>query len=195
MIITICNFKGGVGKSMIAHQLITSFSYQGFEVDPYGSLADRLPQNVKKLDTMDELPAIIGDTIFDFGGFDCQILRSAITVSDLVIVPFIPTLETLQSTIDTLGVLKEYDKPILLVANLVKKQSDVDESKKLFDEFFGFELEIIELPDSIALQTAIAENQSVIELAKVGGLKAYTYKKAAQSIQNLQNKILEYAKC
>jgi chromosome partitioning protein len=195
MIVTICNFKGGVGKSMIAHQLITSFGYQGFEVDPYGSLADRLPQNVKKLDTIDELPAIIGDTIFDFGGFDCQILRSAITVSDLVIVPFIPTLETLQSTIDTLGVLKEYDKPILLVANLVKKQSDVDESKKLFDEFFGFELEIIELPDSIALQTAIAENQSVIELAKVGGLKAYTYKKAAQSIQNLQNKILEYAKC
>jgi chromosome partitioning protein len=195
MIVTICNFKGGVGKSMIAHQLITSFGYQGFEVDPYGSLADRLPQNVKKLDTMDELPAIIGDTIFDFGGFDCQILRSAITVSDLVIVPFIPTLETLQSTIDALGVLKEYDKPILLVANLVKKQSDVDESKKLFDEFFGFELEIIELPDSIALQTAIAENQSVIELAKVGGLKAYTYKKAAQSIQNLQNKILEYAKC
>jgi chromosome partitioning protein len=194
MIVTICNFKGGVGKSMIAHQLITSFGYQGFEVDPYGSLADRLPQNVKKLDTIDELPAIIGDTIFDFGGFDCQILRSAITVSDLVIVPFIPTLETLQSTIDTLGVLKEYDKPILLVANLVKKQSDVDESKKLFDEFFGFELEIIELPDSIALQTAIAENQSVIELAKVGGLKAYTYKKAAQSIQNLQNKILEYAK-
>jgi chromosome partitioning protein len=53
-------------------------------------------------------------------------------------------------------------------------------------------LEIIELPDSIALQTAIAENQSVIELAKAGGLKAYTYKKAAQSIQNLQNKILEY---
>jgi chromosome partitioning protein len=195
MIVTICNFKGGVGKSMIAHQLITSFGYQGFEVDPYGSLADRLPQNVKRLDTMDELPAIIGDTIFDFGGFDCQILRSAITVSDLVIVPFIPTLETLQSTIDTLGVLKEYDKPILLVANLVKKQSDVDESKKLFDEFFGFELEIIELPDSIALQTAIAENQSVIELAKVGGLKAYTYKKAAQSIQNLQNKILEYVKC
>lgn len=194
MVIAITNFKGGVGKSMIAHQLITSFGFRGYEVDPYGSLSDRLPEHVKRLETTDEIPAILGDTVFDFGGFDSQILRKAAAVSDLIIVPFIPTLETLQSTMDTLTILKEYDRPILLVANLVKKQSDIDEAKKIFDEFFGFEVEIVELADSVALQTAIAENESVIELAKAGGLKAYTYKKAANSIRELHEKIMEYTK-
>lgn len=194
MVIAIANFKGGVGKSMIAHQLVTSFGFMGYEVDPYGSLSDRLSEQVKRLETTEELPVILGNTVFDFGGFDSQILRKTAAVSDLIIVPFIPTLETLQSTMDTLTILKEYDRPILLVANLVKKQSDINEARKIFDEFFGFEVEIVELSDSVALQTAIAENESVIELAKAGGLKAYTYKKAANSIRELHEKIMEYAK-
>lgn len=194
MIVAITNFKGGVGKSMIAHQLITSFDYDGFEVDPYGSLSDRLPSRIKRLDTTDDMPTIVNNTIFDFGGFDCQLLRSVLEISNLVIVPFIPTLETLQSTMDALSIIKQYDKPILLVANMVKKQSDVEEAKKLFYEFFGFEVEVIELSDSIALQTAIAENESIISLAKQGGLKAYTYKKAGLSIKNIHDKVLEYTK-
>ncbi len=50
MNITICNFKGGVGKSLIAHQLITSYEFNGVEIDPYGNLSDRLPEKVFKID-------------------------------------------------------------------------------------------------------------------------------------------------
>lgn len=50
MNITICNFKGGVGKSLIAHQLITSYEFNGVEIDPYGNLSDRLPEKVSKID-------------------------------------------------------------------------------------------------------------------------------------------------
>lgn len=192
MLLSVINFKGGVGKSMIAHQLITTYGFKGYEVDPYGSLSDRLPDNATRLDTTSEMPEIDSDTIFDFGGFDSKLLHDVALKSDLLIVPFIPTLETLQTTIDTLNVLQDFNKPILLVANLVKKQSDVIEAKKLFDEFFGFEVEITELADSVALQSAIAENKSVVELAKQGGLKAYTYKKAANSIENLKARIDTY---
>jgi chromosome partitioning protein len=192
MLIAITNFKGGVGKSMIAHQLITTYGFIGYEVDPYGSLSDRLPDNVTKLNTTDKMPDITGDVIFDFGGFDSKLLREVAAKSDLVVVPFIPTLETIQATLDTLNVLKELDKPILLVANLVKKQSDVLEAKKIFDDFFGFEVEITELADSVALQSAIADNISVVDMARQGGLKAFTYKKAANSIANLKSKIDSY---
>jgi cellulose biosynthesis protein BcsQ len=194
MVITVCNFKGGVGKSMIAHQLITGFGFKGYEVDPYGSLADRLGFVVRLETDAKELPQIVGRTIFDFGGFDSKLLREAVKISDLIIVPFIPTYETLQATLNTLEMLREYDKPILLVANLVKKQSDIIECETMFNEFFGFEVEIVQLADSVALQTAIADNKSIIEMAKGGGLKAYTYRKAADSINALYNKICYYVK-
>lgn len=54
MNITIVNFKGGVGKSMIAHQLISGYGFNGYEIDPYGSLSDRLPECVMRIDIQEK---------------------------------------------------------------------------------------------------------------------------------------------
>jgi chromosome partitioning protein len=190
--ITICNFKGGVGKSLIAHQLITSFGYEGMEIDPYGSLAERIPKRVKKIDIDAKALPKVHNTIFDFGGFDDIKLHLAIDQSDLVIIPFIPTLESVQGTVDTLNRVKHCDKPLLMVANMVQKPADVEDAKFVFAEVLQSEVEIFSVPLSIALQTAINENRSIIELASQGGIRAYAYKKAKKIIEDLNSLIQLY---
>lgn len=193
MNITIVNFKGGVGKSMIAHQLITGFGFRGCEIDPYGSLSDRLPERVERIDIRQKrLERPEEATIFDFGGFDDVKLDQAIEHSDLVIIPFIPTLETIQGTVDTLVRVAPMNKPILLVPNMSQKEGDIHDAKFVFDETLGFEVEMFPLPMSVALQTAINENRSIIELSQQGGIKAYAYRKSANLIRNLHAKISEY---
>ncbi|MBN2870241.1 MAG: ParA family protein [Campylobacterales bacterium] len=194
MNITVVNFKGGVGKSMIAHQLITGFGYRGCEIDPYGSLSDRLPDMVERIEIQEKhLPQPVRDTIFDFGGFDDIKLDQAIGYSDLIVIPFIPTLETIQGTVDTLVRVAPMDKPILLVPNMSQKENDIADAKFVFDETLGFEVEMFALPMSVALQTAINENRSIIDLSRQGGIKGYAYKKSANLMRDLHAKIREYA--
>jgi len=191
--ITICNFKGGVGKSLIAHQLITGFGYKGVEIDPYGSLQERLPEQVTKTNIKDKyLPEVTEKTVFDFGGFEDNKLGEAIKQSSLIIIPFIPTLETIQGTVDTIHKVKDFDTPILFVANMSQKKEDIKDAEFVFTEVLGFDVEVFRIPLSVALQTAINENKSVIDLSKQGGLKGYAYKKATKIIEDLHSRILEY---
>lgn len=193
MNITIVNFKGGVGKSMIAHQLITGFEFRGCEIDPYGSLSDRLPERVERIDIQQKhIPRPEGEMIFDFGGFDDIKLDQAISYSDLIIIPFIPTLETIQGTVDTLVRVASANKPILMVPNMSQKENDIQDAKFVFEETLGFEIEMFPIPMSVALQTAINENRSILELAKQGGIKAYAYKKSSKLMDDLHSKIREY---
>ena len=87
MNIAIINPKGGQGKSLIAHQLITTFGYKGFEIDPYGSLADRLPDDVTFVDIKSNYitKEDVKNTIFDFGGFSDPKEDEAIQKSDFTL--------------------------------------------------------------------------------------------------------------
>jgi cellulose biosynthesis protein BcsQ len=193
--IVICNFKGGTGKSAIAHQLITGYNFSGIEIDPYGSLADRLPEKVLKDDLeSNELMHNSSDTVFDFGGFDSPKLDIAINQSDLILVPFIPTLESVQTTLDTLLRIKDFNKPILLVSNQAQKPKDIEDAQNVFVENLGVELELVAIPYSIGLQTAINENTSVKKLAEQKGLQGFMYRKIAESFDNLYLIINSYLK-
>jgi len=193
MNITVVNFKGGVGKSMIAHQLISGFGFYGCEIDPYGSLSERLPDRVSRIDILQKnLEKPKNETIFDFGGFDDIKLDQAISYSDLIIIPFIPTLETIQGTVDTLVRVASANKPILMIPNMSQKENDINDAKFVFEETLGFEIEMFPIPMSVALQTAINENRSIAELSKQGGIKGYAYKKSSKVMADLHDKIREY---
>lgn len=194
MNITITGFKGGVGKSLIAHQLITGFGFKGVEIDPYGSLAQRLPNDVVFVPISEKkLKEGYKNTVFDFGGFDDVKIGQAVSMSDLVIVPFIPTLEVIQSTLDTLLKLEKFNKPILLVANMVHKEEDITPSLMAFQEYLGVEVECFIIKTSVGLQSAINENKSIIKMAGQGGIMGFSYRKYAEVIQNLHKTILQYS--
>lgn len=198
--LVICNFKGGVGKSMIAHQLICCFEYRGIEIDPYGSLSQRLPDLVRKVDIHAEtLPEIEDNTVFDFGGFDDLKLEMSISLSSLIIVPFIPTLESVQGTMDTINMIKKLRMsgieslyvPVLIIANMSQKQNDIEEAYNLFKSVLKDDISLYNIPLSIGLQTAINENKSIIEMTQGKGIKGYSYRRAAGIIIELHNIITD----
>lgn len=192
--ITICNFKGGQGKSLIAHQLITGFGYKGIEIDPYGSLSDRLPEHVVRIPLDSKsLPKAKGPTLYDFGGFDDVRLDLAVSQSNLVIIPFIPTLESVQGTLETVHRITGMDTPVMFVANMAQKTQDIEDARFVFEEAMGCECPFFTIPLSVALQTAINENRSVIDLASQGGIRSFAYKKASQLIRSLHQTVEELA--
>jgi chromosome partitioning protein len=85
------------------------------------------------------------------------------------------------------------DKPILMVPNMSQKENDINDAKFVFEETLGFEIEMFPIPMSVALQTAINENCSIIELSQQGGIKGYAYRKSSNMIRDLHAKIREYA--
>jgi chromosome partitioning protein len=152
-----------------------------------------LPERVERIDIQQKhLEKPKNETIFDFGGFDDIKLDQAISYSDLIIIPFIPTLETIQGTVDTLVRVASANKPILMIPNMSQKENDINDAKFVFEETLGVEIEMFPIPMSVALQTAINENRSITELSQQGGIKAYAYKKSSKLMVDLHDKIREY---
>jgi len=188
--IAIVSFKGGVGKSFIAHQLVTSFGYKGVAHDPYGNLANRLPDQVisiKDLKTLTELES--KDIVFDCGGFDDKILHKIIEQADLLVIPFNPSYESIQSTIQMLNTMKQQfsSKKILFVSNMTRKSSITDDAFNAFDKVTKSKVNRFIIPDFFSFQAAVNNNQSIIKMAE----KQSVYKKAAECISSLHNCILQ----
>jgi chromosome partitioning protein len=187
--IAIVSFKGGVGKSFIAHQLITSFGYKGVAHDPYGNLANRLPEKVisiKNIETLTELES--NDVVFDCGGFDDKMLHGIIQMVDILVIPFNPSYESIQSTIQMLNTMKQQfgSKKLLFVSNMTRKSSLTDDAFSAFNKVTKTTVNRFIIPDYFSFQTAVNTNQSIIKMAE----KQSVYKKAAECISLLHDCIL-----
>jgi len=68
------------------------------ELDPYGILKSLMPERVLKLSLRDKIDKKLDNVVFDFGGFDDLRLDQVAKQSDLVIIPFNPTLVSLGGT-------------------------------------------------------------------------------------------------
>lgn len=200
MKITVANYKGGVGKSMISYQLISGFGYFGVELDPAGSMAERIPNKIHKVLPKEKIPNLSlmeEDIIIDCAGVFSEEqnkkIADAAKYTDLFIVPYIPTLENVQSTVDTLNFLKQFDIPILMAVNQYQKESDVEDSLFVFREVLQqTDLDYFKIPLSVALQTSINLNKSIVELSQQRGIASYSYKKIRSIFEELHQKIQSY---
>ena len=197
--VIINNYKGGMGKSLIAHQLITGSEFFGIEIDTFGNLSDRLPEQVQFIPVDEDFEIPDGmNIVLDMGGYKDHREDYLISGSTLVIVPFVPTLESVMSTMSMLESIKHHNTPFLFVANMVKKgkkvEALIEDALKNFQEVLGNrEIESITIPQSDALRTAINENVSVIELANRPGIMGTAYRPIAKKIQELINIVESYA--
>ena len=193
MQIIIYNQKGGVGKSMLTTQIALHFDTTIIELDPYGMLTQTLDDRVVKLGLEDSIPDITeGDVVYDFGGFDDIRLDIVAKSSDLIILPFNPTINSLGTTLDSYNRVKELEIPILFVVNAFLKDSDVEDAISFLSENTQDDIEYFSIPQTRALQTAENEGVSIIEFANSSGLKKYTYKKISKVMNDLMIKIKEY---
>ena len=194
MQIIIFNQKGGVGKSMLATQIALHFDTTIVELDPYGVLSQTLDDDrVFKIGLNDEVPNITqGDVVYDFGGFDDTRLDKVSKTSDLIIIPFNPTINALGTTLESYKRAKEQNLPILFIVNSVIKEQDSIDAIEYIKESTKDDIEYFIIPHTRALQTSENEGQSIIELSNSSGLKRHTYKKISSTMINLMDRIKEY---
>ncbi len=194
MQIIIYNQKGGVGKSMIATQLALHFDTTIIELDPYGMLSDTLGDEiVYKVELNEEVPSIKeGDVIYDFGGFDDLRLDEISKNTNLIIIPFNPTINSLGTTLKSYKRVKELEVPVLFVANAVLNEKDVSESIDFLKENTSDDIEYFVIPHTRALQTVENEGVSIIKFAQSSGLRKHTYKKISNVMQGFVSKVDEY---
>ena len=194
MQIIIFNSKGGVGKTTYATQIALYFDATIVELDPYGVLTQTLGEDrVLKIGLNDEVPEINeGDVVYDFGGFDDARLDKIARTSDLIIIPFNPTINALGTTLESYKRAKELNLPILLIVNAAIKEQDAEDAIDYIKESTSDDIDYFVVPHTRAIQTAENEGQSIIELANSTGLKKHTYKKISNTIEQLMNTIKEY---
>ena len=185
MKITVFNQKGGVGKTMLATQIALYFNLKIVELDPYGILKQLMPNKVIKLGLRDNISENIDDVVFDFGGFDDARLDKIATMSNLIIIPFNPTLVSLGGTLKSYYKVKDLNDNILLIANGYIKEQDVKDAIEFLEEHIKESIEYFAIPFTRAVQTAENEIVSIIDLPKAGGLKKHTYSKIARTFENL----------
>jgi len=189
MKIAIFNQKGGVGKTMLATQIALYFDLKIVELDPYGILKSLMPERVIKLGLRDEIDENLNNVVFDFGGFDDLRLEQVAKQSDLVIIPFNPTLISLGGTLKSYLKVKNLNDNILFIANGYIKEQDVKDAVEFLEEHIKEPIEYFGIPFTRAVQTAENEVVSIVDLPKQGGLKKHTYSKIARIFENLMEVI------
>jgi chromosome partitioning protein len=189
MKITIFNQKGGVGKTMLATQIALYFDLKIIELDPYGILKSLMQDRILKFGLRDKIDENLDNVVFDFGGFDDLRLSQVAKQSNLVIIPFNPTLISLGGTLKSYYKVRDLNENILFIANGYLKEQDVKDAVEFLEENIKEHIDYFSIPYTRAVQTAENEIVSIIDLPKQGGLKKHTYSRIARIFENLMEVI------
>jgi len=188
-IISVANQKGGVGKTMLATQIALYFDLKIIELDPYGILKSLMQDRILKFGLRDKIDENLDNVVFDFGGFDDLRLSQVAKQSNLVIIPFNPTLISLGGTLKSYYKVRDLNENILFIANGYLKEQDVKDAVEFLEENIKEHIDYFSIPYTRAVQTAENEIVSIIDLPKQGGLKKHTYSRIARIFENLMEVI------
>jgi len=137
MRVVFLQLRGGVGKStlsMASWQLLnTSKDEWGYITnDVYVSLENKIPpKQLLKVSVEKQIPIVDCNCIYDMGGYIDQRLKKVIENADLIFLPTLTDLISLQTHIHTIREVEELNKNIIQIVNKTKN-GEFEEIKNFF---------------------------------------------------------------
>jgi len=194
MIITITNVKGGVSKSLLAREIAYNLKMNLIDCDPYGNQDSTLiEESVKVIVQNPEHQKIelIDNSIYDLGGFDyTDIAPDLIKMSDVIIIPTLPSFSNLDNAVKTyknlIRVSADCEQKICFVISRYFLEEDIKEVKVYLAEHINMDdKEVFTLKNSRGLQSAENQGVSIIKLANENPLNKRSYKIVCEELQAL----------
>lgn len=203
MKITVYNMKGSAGKTPIATNIALDREYALATNEPYNLLDTILSEErLFSLQPDEEFPAFPDeiDVVFDLAGLMSREARasivSAVSQSDVVLVPIYNELKCIHSGIHTIHELLPYNKNIVVVATkLVKRKGEVFKDwsecedakniKAVVDHAVGQGIPVLPLKFSRVFDTIFEQERSIRQMMEEDGLARYTYRDVAAQFDSL----------
>ena len=159
MIVTVANFKGGVGKTLVSLFVGADLRADIYSNDKQGIIHD-IFDFYHHSDNLNGIKADKQNIVFDTGGFSDDISK-VLTKSDLVIVPTLSDINSIKTTLDSIEEYINYNQNILVIETM-QKGNDLIESA-LSDSFHNSDIPLFKLRYSKAFDNAILEGITVQE--------------------------------
>lgn len=204
--------KGSAGKTPIATNIALDREYALATNEPYNLLDTILPEErLFSLQPDEEFPEFpVGiDVVFDLAGLMSRDARpsivSAVSQSDVVLVPIYNELKCIHAGIHTIIELQPYNKNIVVVATKLTKRKgetfkdwkdseDAKNIKAVVDHAIG-QVPVLPLKFSRVFDTIFEQERSIRELMAEDALARYTYRDVAAQFDSLLSYVEQnYAK-
>jgi len=203
MKITVYNMKGSAGKTPIATNIALDREYALATNEPYNILDAILPEErLFSLQPDEEFPDFLDsiDVVFDLAGLMSRDARpsivSAVSQSDVVLVPIYNELKCIHAGIHTIRELQPYSRKIVVVATkLIKRKgevfkdwSDSEDAKNIrtvVDHAVGEGIPVLPLKFSRVFDTIFEQERAIRHMMEKDALARYTYREVAAQFDSL----------